>query len=331
MKNFLERNSISYYQRMTQKPENMSGKIHWYNWNDPQAELQPDIKNKLINYKKLVRYYRIGNKIKIWESNKHRRTYGITFFLRNREFYTYASTLVSTILGGRGLIYVLLFFIYSERYNYIDFPEIRPWRKKLKIALFNKERRYGKQKPFKHGYVFTIIFPKKKLNLKEIHSFRFFPKKIKNLFSIIFKSSNLLKLFNTFSLKKLNINFLRKKKIFNKGRYSRNRQYYRTGVYWCLYINIIAVLGFYYWFFKVTFNFGYLWWLFFMFFVSFFFPKFFKHFSNSNNSFFFTTIFNDLHWLFYLLINEIKNILSKFFYLFFCKKNFKTFFFNIFF
>lgn len=27
------------------------------------------------------------------------------------------------------------------------------------------------------------------------------------------------------------INFLRKNKVFNKGRYSRNRQYYRTGVY----------------------------------------------------------------------------------------------------
>ena len=28
--------------------------------------------------------------------------------------------------------------------------------------------------------------------------------------------------------------FIRKNRIFNKGRYSRNRQTYRTGVYWCL-------------------------------------------------------------------------------------------------
>ncbi len=28
-----------------------------------------------------------------------------------------------------------------------------------------------------------------------------------------------------------NILFLRKNKVFNKGRYSRNRQTYRTGVY----------------------------------------------------------------------------------------------------
>jgi hypothetical protein len=30
------------------------------------------------------------------------------------------------------------------------------------------------------------------------------------------------------------LQFLRKNKIFNKSRYSRNRQLYRTGVYWCL-------------------------------------------------------------------------------------------------
>lgn len=35
--------------------------------------------------------------------------------------------------------------------------------------------------------------------------------------------------------------FLRKNKSFNKGRYSRNRQVYRTGVYMCFYINVIAL------------------------------------------------------------------------------------------
>lgn len=39
----------------------------------------------------------------------------------------------------------------------------------------------------------------------------------------------------------LNCLFLRKSKYFNKGRYSRNRQIYRTGVYLCFYVNI-AVL-----------------------------------------------------------------------------------------
>ena len=35
--------------------------------------------------------------------------------------------------------------------------------------------------------------------------------------------------------------FIRKSKSFNKGRYSRNRQVYRTGVYMCFYINVIAL------------------------------------------------------------------------------------------
>jgi len=51
---------------------------------------------------------------------------------------------------------------------------------------------------------------------------------------------------------------LRKSKCFNKSRYSRNRQYYRTGVYWCLWLNIILVLGLYYSFYRFTFKFNYI-------------------------------------------------------------------------
>lgn len=51
--------------------------------------------------------------------------------------------------------------------------------------------------------------------------------------------------------------FLRKTKIFNKGRYSRNRQLYKTGVYFCLYINILAIYAIYFLFYRFTFNFGY--------------------------------------------------------------------------
>jgi len=53
--------------------------------------------------------------------------------------------------------------------------------------------------------------------------------------------------------------FIRKNKIFNKGRYSRNRQLYRTGVYWCLILNILGVFGLYYYFYRFVFNFGYFW------------------------------------------------------------------------
>jgi hypothetical protein len=56
-----------------------------------------------------------------------------------------------------------------------------------------------------------------------------------------------------------NVNyFLRKTKSFNKSRYSRNRQYYRTGVYLCLWANIIVVLGAYYAYYQLTFRFSYI-------------------------------------------------------------------------
>lgn len=53
--------------------------------------------------------------------------------------------------------------------------------------------------------------------------------------------------------------FLRKNKIFNKSRYSRNRQLYRTGVYFCLFINVIFVYFYIFSFYRFAFVFGYLW------------------------------------------------------------------------
>lgn len=95
-------------------------------------------------------------------------------------------------------------------------------------------------------------------------------------FPIKFKPSNILFFLSQYSFNKLNINFIRKSKVFNKGRYSRNRQYYRTGVYWCLYVNIVAVVGLYFWFYRFLINFSYLWWLLLIFILSFVFSKFFN-------------------------------------------------------
>ena len=89
--------------------------------------------------------------------------------------------------------------------------------------------------------------------------------------SIIFNSSSIVKNINNET--NYTLYFLRKNKTFNKGRYSRNRQNYRTGVYWCLYINIIALFGLYFYFYRFTFNFGHLWWLFFCFPASFIIPQ----------------------------------------------------------
>jgi hypothetical protein len=39
--------------------------------------------------------------------------------------------------------------------------------------------------------------------------------------------------------------FLRKNKVYNKGRYSRTRQNYRTGVYLCMYLSVLSIFGLY--------------------------------------------------------------------------------------
>jgi hypothetical protein len=58
-----------------------------------------------------------------------------------------------------------------------------------------------------------------------------FKNKIDDSWVVKFSPSNFIKYINSLNLNKYNILYLRKAKVFNKGRYSRNRQYYRTGVY----------------------------------------------------------------------------------------------------
>lgn len=84
--------------------------------------------------------------------------------------------------------------------------------------------------------------------------------KLLKYYIIKFSESSITKHINSSNLKNHNIQYLRKNRIFNKGRYSRNRQLYRTGVYWCLWLNIIIVYGLYFIFYRFTFNFGYFWW-----------------------------------------------------------------------
>ena len=72
-------------------------------------------------------------------------------------------------------------------------------------------------------------------------------------------SSSIYKYINIFDLNNVEFQFLRKNKVYNKGRYSRCRQNYRTGVYLCMYLSVASIFGLYYWFFKFNFNFSYLW------------------------------------------------------------------------
>lgn len=94
-----------------------------------------------------------------------------------------------------------------------------------------------------------------------------------NLFS--FESSQLA--YNNFELSQFEVFFLRKNRVFNKGRYSRNRQNYRTGVYICFYLSIASIFGLYYTFYRFSFNLSYLWFGFIFFVGSFFFSKFLRY------------------------------------------------------
>jgi len=59
-------------------------------------------------------------------------------------------------------------------------------------------------------------------------------------------SSSMNKFIDISNSKNLEFQFLRKNKVYNKGRYSRCRQNYRTGVYMCLYLSVISIFGLYY-------------------------------------------------------------------------------------
>ena len=74
-----------------------------------------------------------------------------------------------------------------------------------------------------------------------------------------FSSSSIAKYIDKNSFSSFEFQFLRKNKVYNKGRYSRCRQNYRTGVYMCMYLSVCSIFGLYYWFYKFSFNFTYLW------------------------------------------------------------------------
>lgn len=158
------------------------------------------------------------------------------------------------------------------------------------ISLINK-----KNKKVIDFYKVTFFTISEKLKLKYNHSLNYltfaFDRNLLSKININNLFNNALQIyypirFNEVStnkyieLNKLNdycFFFLRKNRIFNKGRYSRNRQTYRTGVYWCLWVNILSVIGFYFLFYRVTFNFGYLWLVLIIFFASLIFSRVLKY------------------------------------------------------
>lgn len=75
---------------------------------------------------------------------------------------------------------------------------------------------------------------------------------------------------------KLNFNFFfffRKNNLYNKGKFSRNRQTYRTGVFLCIWLTVLTVIGMYFYFLMLSIKFTYLI-FFFIFFIFLFFYKY---------------------------------------------------------
>jgi len=173
---------------------------------------------------------------------------------------------------------------------------------------------------------FKTLYVNDKFNLITISNN--FKNSVVSLWNIKYAPSNFLKYVNLENISVYNILYLRKNKVFNKGRYSRNRQYYRTGVYWCLYVNIIAVIGIYFWFYRFTMNFGYLWWLLFLFIFSFVAPKTIKYrFYNVN--ILINSISNDILWL-SSIVNSLISMFIKYLSFFYSYLNKSVFSLNFF-
>ena len=194
--------------------------------------------------------------------------------------------------------------------------EIKTNFKKNNINKYNKIfEKYFKIKKF--------FFFKNKINLilKKLNTLKIkinhLNKKYNKSYKIVFSNTFMYKYISTQNINSYNILFLRKNRVFNKGRYSRNRQNYRTGVYWCLYVNIVATLTIYYFFYRFSLNFGYLWWLFAAGINCFFFSKFFKYklYYLSNFINIFKNIFTTYSYFFNLILNLfIKNKMIILFY-----------------
>ena len=218
------------------------------------------------------------------------------FFLKYPHYFNVFFKKFKNINFNSKFLYLYLLYYVSKKKNIISSGE---FLKFLKISLvFNKTPKIKTYYNLNTSYLVFFSGLLKNFISKKIDSSTLvtklpeklkrstnylkllnFPQNIKSTFKknlqIRYNSTSIVKYINDST--DYTIYFLRKNRLFNKGRYSRNRQNYRTGVYWCLYINIIALFGLYFFFYRFTFNFGYLWWLFYCLPASFIIPQVIKH------------------------------------------------------
>jgi len=130
---------------------------------------------------------------------------------------------------------------------------------------------------YKYRYLGLVIFKKFYYYLNTERLLKNSVLTNKFLITPKFSSSSINKYICLNNLSEYQFFYLRKNKVYNKGRYSRNRQNYRTGVYMCLYLSVVSIFGLYYSFYKFVFKFTYLWWFFIAFVGSFILPKAIKY------------------------------------------------------
>ncbi len=176
---------------------------------------------------------------------------------------------------------------------------------------------YLKDKFFKYNKLFLKNFNQ---NYSNIYFFKLFTKDLKikinngwnnvlkKHYKIRFSESSISKYISINSIKNYKINYIRKNRIFNKSRYSRNRQLYRTGVYWCLWLNVLVVYGLFFVFYRFTFNFGYFWWGLLILFYSTIFSRIIKY--NFYNVFYlYSEFYNLIIWYGYIFKSLINGFI----------------------
>ena len=193
---------------------------------------------------------------------------------------------------------IFVYFFKKNRFDSVQSFEV--------LSILNERPFFKLYKNFKKINLKRTLLPFKKSKVYNISV-----SAVSN-FLIRFSPTTIVKYLSTFDLNSYQILYLRKNKIFNKGRYSRNRQFYRTGVYWCIYINIIAILGLYFWFYRFVINFGYLWWLLYISILSFVLAKAFNY-NLLNPMSLIKSIYNDLYWFSYHVTSLLKSLFNTFY------------------
>ena len=184
----------------------------FFNFNSKtKKEVFSNFENDTISFKKI---YSLKNSSIKNKSNFY-SYYSFLFLVRSNFFFSFSS---------------ICYFIFSQS----NFSNSFKFANNSNLTNYSGSKNYFfffNSDFIKTSLNKTILI----LNKNNLNSIFFYSLKKINLnssfYKIKFSVSDFFKNLNVKTLANINILFLRKTKIFNKGRYSRNRQYYRTGVY----------------------------------------------------------------------------------------------------